>query len=376
METLAGHQTHRPDRGLKHHIFGWMRRSNAACPASAVAVLPVVCGMLFLALSGPTVRAADFYEGKSINLVVAYPPADGNDVYARLLARHMGAYIPGHPNFIVNNRPGASGLIGSNFIYNLAPKDGLTFGLISRSVPLQQIMGNPGVRFEATKFNWVGTHSSYQEDAYCLIVRSQVPVKSLDDLRTAKEPLLFGTSAAAGDSFYDIVQISREVFGLNIKLVKGYGSPETVLAMERGELDGRGIGLSALRQFRPTWLENGDVRCLLQFGHKTRYKALPDVPTAQELVKTPEERALVDLVELPLLMSRPYALPPDVPPDRVKVLRDAFMATHQDPAFIAEAKKIDLELSPHSGEDIDGLLAEIGKIPSAVVQRYVAALAK
>jgi tripartite-type tricarboxylate transporter receptor subunit TctC len=146
--------------------------------------------------------------------------------------------------------------------------------------------------------------------------------------------------------------------------------------MERGELDGRGIGLSALRQFRPTWLENGDVRCLLQFGHKTRYKALPDVPTAQELVKTPEERALVDLVELPLLMSRPYALPPDVPPDRVKVLRDAFMATHQDPAFIAEAKKIDLELSPHSGEDIDGLLAEIGKIPSAVVQRYVAALAK
>jgi tripartite-type tricarboxylate transporter receptor subunit TctC len=369
MEFLTGSLQYRLDRSLQHHAFEWVKRAGGFLYPSLYAAL-----LLMMAASFAT--AADFYEGKSINLMVAYPPADGNDVYARLLARHMGNYIPGHPSFVVTNRPGASGLIGSNFIYNLAPKDGLTMGLVSRSVPLQQITGNPGVRFEATKFNWLGTSSSYQEDAYCLIVRSQIPVKTFEDLRAAKEPVLFGTSAAAGDSFYDVVQIAREVFRLNIKLVKGYGSPETILAMERGELDGRGIGLSALRQFRPTWIENGDVRCLLQFGHKTRYQALPDVPTAQELVKAPEDRALVDLVELPLLMSRPYALPPDVPADRLKILRDAFMATHQDPAFMAEAKKVDLELSPRSGEDIDGLLADVGKLPPGIVQRYIAALAK
>ncbi|MCC6887645.1 MAG: hypothetical protein IT536_03840 [Hyphomicrobiales bacterium] len=338
--------------------------------AAAFLCVPFVCPQANEA------RASDFYSGKTIEIVVAYPAGNGYDVYTRAIARHMGRHIPGNPSFIVRNMPGASGLRAANFIYNVAPHDGLMIGSLSRSVPIQQKMRNSSVKFDASKFNWIGTSSSYRDDAYCLVVTDKSPAKSFDDLRTASRPILFGASAVAGDSFFDVVQIAREVFNLNIKLVKGYESPETIIAMERGEIDGRAIGISSLRQFRPDWADGKGVRFLIQFAHKTRWERLPYVPTGQELAKSKEDLELIQLLELPMVMARPYAAPPGTPPDRVKILRQAFLDTHRDPAFLAEAKKLQLDISPLGGDAIEALLTNVERIPPSTVDRYIAALEK
>src|SRR4051812_29923085 len=148
----------------------------AAASAPVRAFLRIAAAAVLLGGAWAPAVAADFYQGKSVNIVVSYPAGDGNDVYARLLARHLGSHIPGNPTFVVTNRPGASGLLGANHIYNVAPKDGLTFGIISRSVAIQQLTENPGVKFDATKFGWLGTASSYRDDAYGLIVRSGINI--------------------------------------------------------------------------------------------------------------------------------------------------------------------------------------------------------
>ncbi|MCC6887642.1 MAG: hypothetical protein IT536_03825 [Hyphomicrobiales bacterium] len=346
---------------------------------------PAIAGRLWRALAATAVLAAsgsnpaaatDFYQGKTISIIVAYPPGDGSDVYARLLTRHLGAHIPGNPSFVVHNRPGASGLLGSNHLYNVAPKDGLTFSIISRSVAIQQITGNTAIKFDAGKFSWIGTASSYQNDAYGLIVRDGAGIKTLDDLRTSARPILFGTSATPGDSFYDIPQIARELWNLNIKLVKGYSSPETILAMDRGEIDGRGIGISALSQFRPDWVKGIGARFIVQFGHQKRWEGMADVPTAYELTSIAADRELISMVELPLLMARPYAAPPGIPADRLQILRQAFMAAHRDPAFLAEAAKLNLEISARSGSDVDAMIANVNNVRPETVQRYIKALAR
>ena len=350
--------------------------SRAFFDAMPLALVVAVLCVPFAFLLANKARASDFYNGKTIEIVVGYPAGNGYDVYTRALARHMGRHIPGNPSFIVRNMPGASGLRAANFLYNVASKDGLMIGSLSRSVPMQQKMRNSSVKFEASKFGWIGTSSSYRNDAYCLVVTDQSPAKSFDDLRTASRPILFGASAVSGDSFFDVVQIAREVFKLNIKLVKGYESPETILAMERGEIDGRAIGVSSLRQFRPDWADGNGVRFLLQFGHKTRWEGLPDVPTGQELAKSKEDLELIKLLELPMLMARPYAAPPGTPPDRLKILRQAFLAAHHDPAFLAETKKLQLDISPLGGDEIEALLVNVEQIPPSTVDRYIAALEK
>jgi tripartite-type tricarboxylate transporter receptor subunit TctC len=312
----------------------------------------------------------DFYKGKTITLVVANAPGGGYDLYARLLARHMGRHIPGEPGFVVKYQPGAGGMLMANAIYGAAPRDGLTIGLMARANPLERVLENPAARFENESFTWLGTAASFQDDAYCLVIRADSPVRSIVDAQRPGPPLVFG-GVAAGGTDTDLLLVARSVFGLNLQLIRGYGGvPDINIAIRRGEVDGQAVGTSALRNSMADWLTAGKLRFLVQFGHETRWPGLPDVPTAHELAGTPEARALIELAELPLKMARPFVAPPDLPPARAAILQEAFMATQRDPAYLMEARDLQIDISPLSGDEIGQVLQRLARSPPALIQRY------
>jgi tripartite-type tricarboxylate transporter receptor subunit TctC len=315
--------------------------------------------LTLLAVSAPQLRAEtvdEFYRAKRINLIVGYGPGGGYDVFARLLARHLGRYVPGNPQILVQNMPGAGSLIAANYLYSVAPKDGTAIGLFARDMPLLGLLGNSAnVQFDPRKFQWLGSSSSFADDAYVMIVRADAPAQSIEDLRRpGGAPLLLG-GTADGTTGSDVPRILADALGLNIKLVLGYRDTAAIfLAMERGEVSGRMTDLSAIQSLRPDWLRrNGGYRLLLQFARVTRHPDYPGVPTARELASSQDARELIEFTETPLLtMARPFAAPPEVPEDRVKVLRAAFVAAHRDPQYIEEAAKLGVFISPVGGQDM------------------------
>ncbi|CAN0456015.1 unnamed protein product, partial [Phaeothamnion confervicola] len=242
-------------------------------------------------------RAADavevFYKGKQLNLIVGYGTGGGFDVYARLVARHIGRFIPGSPSVVVQNMPGAGSLLAVNHLYNLAPKDGSTFAHFGRNVILVGALGsNPNARFDVRKLTWLGSSSRFANDAYVLMVRRDGPVQTIDDARRAGGvPFLLGGSAE-GSTSSDVPFILRDTIGLNYKLVAGYpDSAALFLATERGEVHGRMVDMSGVKTIKPHWLAAGSAfKVLVQFGRPTRLGELADVPTARELALTPEAR--------------------------------------------------------------------------------------
>jgi tripartite-type tricarboxylate transporter receptor subunit TctC len=312
---------------------------------------------------------ADFYKGKQINLIVGYGPGGGNDVYARLLARHMGRHIPGNPNVVVQNMPGAGSLRAINYIYNVAPKDGTAFGTFARTMPLLSAMGgNTSVQFDARKLTWLGSSSSYVDDAYVLFVRPDAPVKSIEDARRADGPPLVLSGTAEGDTSADVPVLLRDALGLKIKLVTGYPDSNAMFfAVENKEVDGRVADLSSIASSRPHWLKPGGMRTLLQFARTTRHPDFPDVPTARELARSDAERTLIETVELPYALTRPYAAPPGIPAERATALQAAFMAVHKDPQYLDEATKLKLDISPIDGAEALNVVDRIGKAPPAVL---------
>jgi tripartite-type tricarboxylate transporter receptor subunit TctC len=346
--------------------------SNAVRTSKDAVQRTLVGMVLALALIGIAAPAGaqDFYRGKTINLIVGNAAGGGYDIYARLLTRYMGRYIPGEPNFVVRNMPGAGGMVLSNHMYSQAPRDGLTIGMMSRSNPIEALLGNPAAKYKAEEFLWVGSTSSYEDDAYCIAIRSDSPIKSIADLQKGGHTLRLG-GLAAGGSDTDLVLVARAVFKLNIALIRGYkGSQELNLAIQRGEVEGRGIGMTAILNTMPDWYRDGKLRLLVQFGHETRWKNLPDVPTARELATTPEDKALLELAELPFLMARPFFGPPEVPAAQAAILKQAFMNTQKDPEYLREAKQLQLDVSPRSGDEIQGVLQRIATTPPALIARY------
>jgi tripartite-type tricarboxylate transporter receptor subunit TctC len=337
-------------------------------------ILPAMTLAAAILATGPVQAdtVTDFYKGKRINLIVSYGPGGGYDVYARVLARHISKHIPGNPNIVVQNMPGAGSLRGANYIYNVAPRDGTTFGTFARNVALLGLIKtNQNVQYDPAKFTWLGSSSSFANDAYLLLVRRDAKVKSVDDARRPDGPPIILGSTAEGASSDAMGVVLREMLGFNIKLIPGYtDSGVLFLAMERGEIDGRTVGLSAVRANKPDWLQpNGMMRVLVVFGRQTRHPDLPDVPTGRELARTDQDRALIDVIEAPYLLSRPYAAPPEVPPDRAKALRDAFIATHKDPAYLEDAAKINIDVSPIGGGEILQLIDRIAKTPADQLQK-------
>jgi tripartite-type tricarboxylate transporter receptor subunit TctC len=311
-------------------------------------------------------EATDFYRGKQVNLIISYGPGGGYDVYGRLIARHIGKYIPGNPTVVVQNMPGAGSLRGANYLYSLAPKDGTAFGIFARDMPLIGIIGNnPSVQFDPRRFTWLGSSSSYGNDAYLLMLREDAAVKSIADARRAGGPTILLGGTAEGASGNDVPVVLRDALGIRIKQVVGYRDSNALfLAVDQKEVDGRCVGLSAVQSSHPQWLKpDGHMRVLVQFARADRHPDFPDVPTARELAINESSRALIELAELPYLLSRPFAAPPGVPPERARALRAAFLAVHRDPQYVEEAARLKIDVSPVGGEEVLRAIDRIAAAP-------------
>jgi tripartite-type tricarboxylate transporter receptor subunit TctC len=309
---------------------------------------------------------ADFYRGRQVILIVGYGPGGGYDVYARIMTRHLGKHIPGQPNVILQNMPGAGSLRAVNFLYNVAPKDGTTIATFSRDMPLLGILGgNTSVNFDAKKFTWLGSSSSYENDAYMMFVNREAAAKSLEDARRPGGPPIILAGTGEGATGNDVSTILRDALGINLKVVAGYPDSGAIfLAADRHEVDGRCVGLSAVKSSHPQWLEKGSkMHIFLQFARVTRHPDFPNVPTARELAKDESSRALVELAETPYRLSRPFAAPPGLPADRAAALQAAFMAVHKDPEYLAEAEKLQIDVSPIDGVEVLKTIEHIAQAP-------------
>jgi tripartite-type tricarboxylate transporter receptor subunit TctC len=329
---------------------------------------------VLVVIAASSVRGEDaiekFYKGRQINLIVGYGPGGGHDLTARLLARHIGRFIPGHPSIVVQNMAGAGSLRAANYLYGAAPKDGTTFGAFGSDIPMIGLIGaNPAVQFDARRFTWLGSSSSFGNDAYVLIVRADAKSPSIAEARRlGSAPIVLGgTGEGARDA--DVPKILRDALGLNIKQVLGYPeSPAIFLAVERGELDGRTFDLSAVRATHPQWLKPfSGFKVLVQFARVTRHPDLLDVPTARELALDADARALIEFSETPLLtMARPFAAPPGVPDERAKALQAAFLATHRDAHFLEEAERLGVDISPVGADQMVRGVERLAQAPPSV----------
>jgi tripartite-type tricarboxylate transporter receptor subunit TctC len=320
---------------------------------------------LVIAIVAPGLAAAaDFYQGKTVRILVPTPPGGAYDTHARLVSTHLGKYIPGNPNVILQYMPGAGGLTETNYLYNVAEKDGLTIGVFNRYTVPAPIVGSPQAQFKPENFTWLGTTASFSDDAYILVIRTNAKAKNVDELRAANPQIIIGN---AGTSLTPIV---NSALNLNLKIVEGYEKDALDLAVERGEVEGESLGYLAMLQRKKDWVEKKLVRPVLQFGRNSRLPALSDVPTARELVKTPDAKALLLLAETPLTIAYPFALPPGVPADRVAVMRKAFTDMFAAPEVKEDFDKRKVEFSPKNGDELAAIIAEIAKTPKPVIEEY------
>jgi tripartite-type tricarboxylate transporter receptor subunit TctC len=315
----------------------------------------------------------EFYKGKRVVMTVGYGPGGGYDVFARLVARHIGKHIPGNPQVVVQNMPGAGSLTSVNYLYSVAPKDGTTFGIFARDMPMLAILGhNPNAKFDPRRFTWLGSSTNSADDAYVLIVRDDAPVKSVADMQKPGGPVVVLGGSAEGSGSGDVPKVLQAALGLNLKLILGYrDSAGVFLAMERNEVAGRTIDYSSLNSVKPHWVKpGGGFRVLVQYARRDRHPVFPDVPTARELATTDNGRQLIEFTETGLLtMARPFAAPPDVPADRAKALQEAFAATHRDKEFLADAEKIGVFISPVTANEILEGIESMAKAPPALVDQ-------
>ena len=310
-----------------------------------------------------------FYGGKAIDLVIGYPPAGSNDTYARLLARHFGRHVPGHPNIVPKNMPGAGSFLALGYVYNVAPKDGSVIGIGAPTAPLDEKLGTQGVRFKTAELNWIGRVDSLINIVF---MWKTSPVKTVADAQKI-ESTLSGTGAGSTVSIFPTVM--NNVLGTKFKLIMGYrGSNEAQLAVERGEVEGHSTSWTAVKVAHPEWLPSKSITILVQFA-LTRHAELPDVPTAVDLAHTDEERAILRAVMNATEVGTAFFTAPGVPADRVEALRRAFDATMKDPEFLAEAQRINVTVNPMTGEELQKLVAEVSNLSPALLEKVRAAYA-
>jgi tripartite-type tricarboxylate transporter receptor subunit TctC len=346
-----------------------MRKSG-----TRVAIIPLFL-FFFLAANlvfSSTLHAqAPFYQGKSITLIIGNQAGGLYDLWARLIANHIGKQIPGNPNVIVQNMPAAGSLVAANYLYNVAKPDGLTIGAVIPGIYTDQLIGRKEVQYDWARFNWIGTP---EQTEWVFITRADRPYKSIEDMRAATEPPKCGTTGT-GSFLYQVPKLLEETLGMKLNLVTGYvGGPDVDLAIERGEVYCRAVSTTAFFGREPyiAWGKKGFVRPLAQKGKK-RDISLADVPTIYELMdqyKTPEiGRRLATVMLASNIFGRPWLTPPGVPAERVKILREAWNRTMKDEEFLAEAKKRRWPVAPVAGEELDSLAKEVTAQPPEVVQR-------
>ena len=308
---------------------------------------------------------ADFYKGKSVDLFIGYSAGGGYDVYARLVARHLGKHIPGNPTVVPRNMDGAGSLRLANWLYNVAPKDGLAMGALSRGAAFDPLFGSPGAQFDASKFNWIG--SANNEVSVCVVWTATSAVKNVEEM--LRSPVLMGGSGGAADTD-QFVHAINGVFGAKMKLILGYaGGNEINLAMERGEVQGRcGWSWSSVMSTHPEWLRDKKVNVLVQLS-LTKHADLPDTPLIMDLARTEEDKSILGLVFARNVMGRPFVAPPGLPADRLAVLRKAFIETMKDKDLLAEAEKTAIEVNPVPGDEIQKVVVEAYKTSPQIVKK-------
>jgi tripartite-type tricarboxylate transporter receptor subunit TctC len=324
-------------------------------------------GVMLAALTSTSAHAADvsdFYKGRTVSIIIGYSVGGGYDTYGRLLARYLANHIPGRPNVVPQNMPGAGSIKAANYIYSVAPKDGTAIGTFGRTVPVAPLLGTAGASFDATKFAWLG---SISRDTSLCITSRRSSVRTWDDfLKT--QSTLGGEGSGSDPDVFSLLY--KNVFGAKIKLVSGYpGTNDTSLAMERGEIDGFcGLSWSTLKSRHPDWLKDKSINLIVQAGLR-KEPELPDVPFALDLARTDEQRQILKLVLVSQQMARPFAAPPGLPADRRGALLTAFAETLRDADFLAEAKRETLDVDPVSAGEVDAMLAEAYATPKAVAEK-------
>jgi tripartite-type tricarboxylate transporter receptor subunit TctC len=329
--------------------------------AGVAACLTLACGPA-AAQSGPS------FAGKTIEIWIGANPGGGYDVNARAVARYMPEFIPGKPNIVPKNLPGGGSIRATNAVYHTAPKDGTVIGAPSRAVMTMPLLGVENAQFEPTKMLWVGSVAS--EDSTCVAWHTS-GIKTLADAQ--KNKLIVGTSGP-GSSTHTYALLIQNLFNAKFELISGYpDGKSTQLALERGEVQGTCGSYSSLKTQKPEWVRDKQISFLVLIG-ANRDPELPDVPTVMELSSSDEQRDILKVVLTPQTAGRPLFLPPEVPMDRVTALRRAFDASVKDPRFLADAKKIGLEVNPATGEQINQMLNEVYALPPAVVEKAKAYL--
>jgi tripartite-type tricarboxylate transporter receptor subunit TctC len=338
-------------------------------------ILRRLAGITLLGLIGWTASAfaqADFYKGKTITVYIGTTPGALYDQWGRILAQHMVKHIPGRPDVVVQNMPGAGHMIAANYVYNKTKPDGLSLiGSIVPTLYFDQLVGRKEAQYDWAKFVWIGSPVQGESQMY---MRADTPYKTIEDVRNAKEPPRCGAQGTS-DSAYYLPKLFEETIGTKFNLVQGYpGGPDIDLAVERGEIHCRAFTIEAFLSREPyhTWRKKGFVRNIIQTGKKRSVK-LPDTPTLWELMdryKTPEaSRRLATVMLASGALGRPMIATPGIPPDRVKVLRSAFNATMTDPEFLAELDKRKFDLDPAPGDELEKLVREVMSQPPDIVAR-------
>ena len=310
--------------------------------------------------------AQDFYAGKTIRIVVGFPAGGGFDTYSRIMGRHISKYIPGNPAVVVDNVTGAGSLVAANMVYKGAKPDGLTIGNFIGNLVSQQLYGGPGIEFDGRKFEWIGV--PVKDHVVCALTKAS-GITSIDAWMSAKSPVKLGGSAP-GTTNDDSAKLLKAALGLPIQLVTGYkGTAPIKLAAESGEIDGSCWAWESIKVMWRQGLDAGNVNIVLQAVPKA-ISDLPKVPVAIELAKTEETRKLIQAgIHDTAAITRPYALPPGTPKDRVQLLRRAFRETLQDKDFLAEAIKSKLDVDPVSGEEVEKIVAGLFKLDAATVAK-------
>ena len=332
---------------------------------SRIASIGIVMAALLAPLAVRAQTPAPFYQGKQIEIDINSSVGGGYDLYARLLARHMGKYIAGNPAIVPKNMVGAGGLRLANWLSSAAPRDGTVIGAISRATAFDPLLGNDAAQYDGTKFGFIG--SANDEVSVCVAWHTSGVATFQDVL---KKDLTVGASGGIGDDTYQFPALLDHMFGARFKIVRGYpGGNEINLAMERGEVQGRcGIPWSTVKAARPDWIEEKKANFLMQFS-LAKHRNLPDVPLVTDLAKTDEQRKILRLIFGRQVMGRPIAAPPGVPAERIAALRKAFMLTVADKDFLDDAARMKLEVQPVSGEEIEKLVNDIYKTTSPAVAR-------
>jgi tripartite-type tricarboxylate transporter receptor subunit TctC len=323
-----------------------------------------VLALLALAAASGTAHADDFYRNKQIKVIVGADAGGSYDIHARLVARYLPQHIPGTPQILVQDMQGAGSMMAANYVYSVAPQDGTMIAAVLQTLVQNQLTLDPNVKFDAAQFQWIGNPSA---SVNVIVTWHTSPVQTFADV--LQKPVLIGVTSAGSSGGIEVA-LANNVLGAKFQPITGYrGSNDIDIAMERGEVFGRaGQSWDGWKQTRPDWVNNKWLNVVLQIG-QARAKDLPDVPLMTEATDDPEKRQVLALYSAGIALGRPLAVGPGVPPERVAMLREAFRQTMSDPAFIAEAQRIGIEVAPIYGEQLQSIVRGMLGTPRAIIDK-------